>query len=453
MVPALVLDRRRDERLTRSARRAAFFCGAVGALAAEIAAAGSRLIVRSGPALSTVLRLAREAGAHTVVWSAGYDAATASADRDLQASLEERGLRVLVVHDAPIVPPEETGTVHTGAGSGYRALAPYLVAWGGVPRTAAAGRVTFAPPPAAGGEPLPEPQRFGSDAAAAPDATGAAARAALSAFMRGPVLGYAVARDVPAQPTSKLSAHLSFGTISAREVLRAVDERAADPFLLAEERQSLRAFSLALARRDFFLQLAWSSGGRRDRPLQERMRGFPARRSHPALAAWSAGMTGYPLVDAGMRELAVTGTMHPRVRQIAASFLCFDLGVDWRVGRDAWDALLVEDDPALADGNWQWVAGVGADLAQVPRIFNPRKQARRMDPAGTYVKRWIDELADVPPADIFESHARSRSPQLALDLFAAGTYPAPVVDHETAAREYLRRYAAFVRERRTAGTW
>jgi deoxyribodipyrimidine photo-lyase len=145
--------------------------------------------------------------------------------------------------------------------------------------------------------------------------------------------------------------------------------------------------------------------------------------------------------------------MHPRVRQIAASFLCFDLGVDWRVGRDAWDALLVEDDPALADGNWQWVAGVGADLAQVPRIFNPRKQARRMDPAGTYVKRWIDELADVPPADIFESHARSRSPQLALDLFAAGTYPAPVVDHETAAREYLRRYAAFVRERRTAGTW
>ena len=113
--------------------------------------------------------------------------------------------------------------------------------------------------------------------------------------------------------------------------------------------------------------------------------------------AWRAGSTGYPLVDAGIRQLHATGWMHPHVRAVAASWLCFDLGVDWRIGREEWDRWLIEDEPALATGNWQWIAGVGADMAQYPRIYNPERQRRRYDPAGAYVRRWVHRSCnDVP---------------------------------------------------------
>ena len=129
--------------------------------------------------------------------------------------------------------------------------------------------------------------------------------------------------------------------------------------------------------------------------------------------------------------------MHGRIRAVAASFLCFDLGIDWRVGRDAWDELLVEDSPALATGNWQWIAAVGADLA-FPRIYNPLKQARRFDPTASYVRRWIPELAALPDAAILDR--RDGEAQLALPLFGPRTYPPPMLDHEHAARDFLARY-------------
>lgn len=134
--------------------------------------------------------------------------------------------------------------------------------------------------------------------------------------------------------------------------------------------------------------------------------------------------------------------MHPHVRAVAASFLCFDLGVDWRVGRDEWNRRLVEDDPALATGNWQWIAGVGADMAQFPRIYNPDRQRRRFDPDGAYVRRWIPELRHVPPA-AWHGHVND-SAQLALALFEREAYPQPIVDHASAARNFLSRYRAFV---------
>lgn len=399
--------------------------------------------MRRGPTFTTVRRLARDAGADTVVWSAGYDAERARSDRELQSALEESGLRAVLVHDAPAVAPEETTAARSAGGAGYRALAPYLVAWSSVPRQAVRVNVTFA-----GSElrtdPFPLPEDYGGKAAVSGEASEAAARSALAKFLDAAVLQYATARNVPSSPcTSRLSAHLSFGTIAARTVVLAVDERAGDPFLLAEERLSLRAFARALARRDFFLQLAWFYEGDRDVPLQTKMREFPFARSHRALDAWLEGRTGYPLVDAGIRQLHATGWMHPHARLVAASFLCFDLGVDWRVGRDAWDAHLAEDDLALANGNWQWVAGVGADLAAYPRVYNPVKQARRFDPDGLYVREWIPELAGLPAPEVLEPDARGRRPQLVLPLFDGAAYPAPVVDHATSARAFLRRYVDF----------
>ena len=439
IVPVLVLDELLRERIGRSKRRAAFFCAAVEALDAELRAHGSSLTVRRGPLVATTLALAKEARADAVVWSAGYDARVISLESDLQSRLEERGLVARAVHDAPAIAPEDTAVAKTSSGEGYRALVPYVDTW----RELEVGSfeapllLHFAPP-ALASEPLPSPEEFGADRqvlAASP----AQARAQLQAFLATDALQYAFAANVPADDrTSHLSAHLTFGTIAARTVVRETKRRMEDPFLLTEERASLKAFLRALAQRDFFLQLAWYNPQTADEPLQEKMRTFPFARTHPGYDAWVGGRTGYPIVDAGIRQLHATGWMHPRVRAIAASFLCFDLGVDWRAGMHEWDRHLIEDDPALATGNWQWIAGVGADLAAYPRIYNPLKQARRYDPAGAYVRRWVPELAH-------RTNAAARTPDAALELplFGEETYPPPVVDHDRAAREFLARYAEF----------
>jgi deoxyribodipyrimidine photo-lyase len=443
ILPLLAIDRALEARLAGSPRRAAFFCSAVRALDAELRERGSRLIVRRGPAGPSVKNIAHAIGAAGAAWGAAYDATAGASDQHLQSELEEAGLQAQIVHDAPAIPPEETSAARSIAGRGYRAFAPYYDVWRDLPVASHEGPllVRFAQTELRS-EPLPVPGEFG-----APDrdyeAGAAAARRAFERFMREWATQYAFAANVPADDrTSHLSAHLSFGTISARAIVAAVRERLEDPFLLSEERFSLKLFLRALAHRDFFLQLSWFYPETQTLPLQEKMRAFPFERSHRALDAWRGGRTGFALVDAGIRQLHETGWMHPHVRAVAASFLCFDLGVDWRVGRDDWERWLIEDDPALSTGNWQWVAGVGADMAQYPRIYNPERQRRRYDPDGTYVRRWIPELQDVPMA-IWRG-ARVDSPQLALELFDADRYPEPVIEHEGAARDFLNRYRAFV---------
>jgi deoxyribodipyrimidine photo-lyase len=443
IVPALILDPSTQGRLARSPRRAAYFRCAVDELASELRARGSTLVVRRGPLLSTAKRLAREAGVETVAWSAAYDSVTREGQRRLQAALEESGFRALSVHDAPAVSPEETAAARSeGEGLGYRALAPYIAAWLVAPRIQAALDPRFAAH-ALPSEPLPAPAEFDEPGVAAElPPTGRAALAAFERYLAGPALQYPTARHVPAgPPTAHLCAPLSFGTISARTVLAAIDRRARDPYLLAEERRALAKLVRSLAQRDFFYQLAWYFEDAPDQPLQAHMRGFRFAPGHPRLADWTAGRTGFPFVDAGMRQLAATGWMHPRARLVAASFLCFDLGVDWRVGRAVWDRLLIEDDPALATGNWQWIAGVGADLAQYPRIYHPLRQAKAYDPRGIYVRRWIPELAGLPDADVLDPRGADARAQLALPLFGASGYPAPILEHEAAARAFLQRYA------------
>ena len=455
VVPALVCDASGDRSLARSPRRAAYYAGAVSALAAALRARGTELVCRRGSLVPTVLALAREAGVANVTWTARYDAAAMVADRDLSDELARAGFGTAIVHDAPAVAPGVTAALRADAdGRGYRAFAPYALAWRAAPRAVAEARVAFA---AHGltGDPLPQPSaaalgeaasdRVAEDAALEREsADPARALAAYDRFLAGPVLAYPSAVAIPAgAPTARVSAALSFGVLSARTLLARLDARMRDPFLLAEEKVALAAFARTLARRDFFLQLAWYYDESPDAALQTRMRDFPFARDHAALEAWRCGETGYPLVDAGIRQMRATGWMHPRVRLVAASFCCFDLGVDWRIGRDAWDAHLVEDDGALASGNWQWVAGVGADLAQVPRIYNPRKQLRAIDPRGNYVRRYVRELAHASDADLFGG---SRTlPQLALELYADARYPAPVVEHDRVARAFLARYADFTR--------
>ncbi len=443
VLPLLVVDRALEARLARSPRRAAFFCAAARALDQELRDRGSRLIVRRGSPGATIKHVAHATGASGAAWTANYDSTTMQSDQRLQSELEEAGLLATLVHDAPAIAPEETALVRSTAGLGYRAFAPYFEVWRHISVT------TFEHPlllrfaeTELHSEPLPQPGDFGSPLRE-PAAGSQQARDALARFVAESAPQYAVAAMVPSEDrTSHLSPHLSFGTISARAVVRAVRERLEDPFLLSEERFSLKLFLRAVAHRDFFLQLSWYHPETDRDTLQEKMRGFSFARTHRALDAWRGGNTGFPLVDAGIRQLHDTGAMHPHARAVAASFLAFDLGVDWRVGRDEWERWTVEDDPALATGNWQWIAGVGADMAQYPRIYNPERQRKRYDPNGTYVRRWVRELESVPMA--VWNGGRLDDTQLPLALFPADAYPAPVVEHERAARDFLARYRAYL---------
>lgn len=442
VLPVLVIDRAIEARLSRSPRRAAFYCAAVAALDRLLRERGSRLIVRRGSPGATLKNLARACGAAGAAWSASYDGAGSVNDARVQSELEEAGLRAIVVHDAPAIAPEETAAARPSGGDGYRAFAPYYDVWRSLrPAQVDAPLLVQFATSELQSEASPLPHEFGAGERSA-DAGPAIARERLDRFLSGPAVQYAVAMNVPSdERTSHLSAHLSFGTIAARTVVRATHERLEDPFLLTEERVSLRLFLRSLAMRDFFLQLAFYYGPVDDEALQPRMRAFPFARSHRALDRWRAGTTGFPLVDAGVRQLHETGWMHPHVRAVVASFLCFDLGVDWRVGRDEWERWLIEDDPVLAAGNWQWIAGVGADMAQHPRIYNPEKQRRRFDPSGAYVKRWVEELARMPMS-VWNAGVRDDR-QLAFALFGEGAYPRAVVDHEEEARKFLDRYREY----------
>lgn len=433
VLPVLVIDRDLETRLAASPRRADFYFAAVAALDRSLRERGSHLVVRRGPAGSTLKQLARATDAAGVAWSANYDAAGVRHDERLQSELEEAGLRALAVHDAAAIPPEETAAARPSGGNGYRAFVPYFEIWKSlnVATYEAPLLLRFASTDLQS-EPVPESQsRAGSNVA----------HDVLDRFLDESAMQYAVAMNVPSdERTSHLSPHLSFGTISARTVVRRAVARLDDPFLLSEERASLRLFLRAVAMRDFFLQLSWFHPETEKVALQEKMRDFRFAKTHPALDAWREGTTGFPLVDAGIRQLRETGWMHPHVRAVAASFLCFDLGVDWRVGCDEWERWTIEDDPSLAVGNWQWIAGVGADMAQYPRIYNPDKQRRRFDPTGAYVKRWVRELANVPMSAMERS--RSDASQLSFELFTHDAYPQPVFDHDAAARSFLARYRA-----------
>lgn len=442
VLPLVAIDAALRGRLEASPRRAAFYCAAVAALDSELRERGSRLIVVRAEAADAIMELARTYGAAGAAWSASYDGGGLQRDRQLQSQLEEGGLSAVIVHDSPAIDPQETAHARSGGGPAYRAFAPYFETWLKLPVASHEQPLLlrFAQPEAAG-DALPQAKEFRAREGAVAGA--AAARSAFERFLHDGALQYAAAANSPAEErTSQLSAHLSFGTIAARTIVRRIRERLADPFALSEERLSLRLFLRALARRDFFQQLSWFYPWTRDEPLQEKMHGFAWAHSHPSLEAWAEGRTGFPLIDAGVRQLRETGWMHPHVRAVAASLLCFDFGVDWRVGRETWDRSLIEDDDALATGNWQWIAGVGADMAQYPRIYNPERQRRRYDPAGIYVRRWVEELRGVP-VDTWYGREAERA-QLRLGLFAADRYPKPVVDHAAAARAFLRRYREFV---------
>jgi deoxyribodipyrimidine photo-lyase len=410
---------------------------AIEAFGKALAGIGLRLTLRRGPALGVLEHLVEETGAGGVWWSRLYDPASVGRDTGVKAALKAAGCEARSFAGHLLHEPWE---VETGTGGPYRVFTPYwkAVRGRGVPGPAAA------PDRAHGVTDWPESERLedwelgaamnrGAAVVLPYQAVGeAAAGERLKDFLDGPVDGYVAARDVPSEPgTSRLSENLTYGEIGIRSVWHAG--------LRAREEGSAGAdsFLRELAWREFAYHLMHHFPQITTDNWKPEWDDFPWRGDNPDAERWRRGMTGEPFVDAAMREMYVTGTMHNRARMVAASYLTKHLLTHWKVGLDWFAECLTDWDPASNAMGWQWVAGSGPDAAPYFRVFNPAGQAEKFDPKGVYQRRFVAELAADPGAEAlsyFDAVPRS------WGLDPKATYPEPVV---TLAEGRARALAAY----------
>jgi deoxyribodipyrimidine photo-lyase len=421
----------------------------LGALDRDLRMRGTRLCLRAGSAADVVTALAKEAGANAVYWNRRHDPAGMAIDAEVARRLAAIGVETCVFDANLLHAPDR---LRTGAGTGFSVFTPF---WR---RLLQHDR----PRP-----PLPAPRRLEpapvlhcDDLASwrleprTPDWAGglratwtpgeAGARKSLAAFVDQHLAGYAVQRDRPdLDVTSRLSPHLRFGEISPVQVWHAV-KAATEPMRTGAHADADK-FLAELGWREFCHHLLHHRPELAERNLQPRFDDFAWRDDAEALAAWQRGQTGYPLVDAGMRQLWTTGWMHNRVRMVAASFLVKHLLIDWRRGEQwFWDTL-VDADPANNPAGWQWVAGCGADAAPFFRIFNPVTQSEKFDPRGVYLRRWVPEIAALPDRHIHAPWTAAPETLASAGVALGTTYPRPIVDHAAARARAL---AAFARLRK-----
>lgn len=405
-------------------------------LAQSLRSLNIQLVLRRGPAPEVVPAFMKEAAAAALYWNRRYGPAERAADQDLKAGLKADGYTVCSFNGSLLTEPQN---ITTGAGGPYKTYSPF---W----RTVR--------PKISKSAPLPAPTRSEHSLSHYPSETledwgltphspnwaaefprvwepgEAGALKKLHAFLDGPVDGYIEGRDIPGRhATSRLSPHLQFGEISPQQIVWAATAR--------RDGAAVEKFLSELGWREFAYHLLYHFPDFPEKNWRADFDAFPWREDDAGYAAWTKGQTGYPLVDAGMRELWTTGYMHNRVRMITASFLTKHLLVDWRRGEEwFWDALL-DADIANNSVSWQWVAGSGADAAPYFRIFNPSAQGERFDADGDYIRKWVPELQMLPAKYI---HAPWTAPEAVLreaKVRLGTTYPEPIVDHAHARARAL----------------
>ena len=405
---------------------------------------GVRLVLRRGAMRDVVDDLVGDSGADAVFWNRRYHPAGASADAAMKSALRERGLRA-ESFDGQLL--HEPSRLQTGAGSFYKVFTPFWKAMSAGPDP----RDPIDPPRRIAGYdgkiasqtldelfPLPRSpdwaKAFGE--VWTPGEDGAHAR--LESFISERLDDYADGRDFPAGgSTSGLSPHLAHGEITPYQIFAALraDAKEVSSANLAKFRQEI-------GWREFCHHLLFHNPTLCEENFQPAFNTFPWKSDKRALRAWQRGETGYPIVDAGMRELWQTGVMHNRVRMIVASFLTKHLLIDWREGeRWFWDTL-VDADAASNPANWQWVAGSGADAAPYFRIFNPVLQGEKFDPDGSYVRSFVPELEKLPDRYLHKPWDAPDKVLADAGVELGRTYPNPVVDHASARKRALAAYEA-----------
>jgi deoxyribodipyrimidine photo-lyase len=403
-------------------------------LSCRLESLGSRLILRRGPAVATLRELARQYKATAIFWNRRYEPAVIARDHIVKQTLREAGLKTESFNGALL---HEPWTIENQSGKPFQVFTPFwkkCLTQAEPSSPVAAPKRLPAPPSWPKSLHLDElnflPKLNWADGFATEWKPGeAGARDALNRFLADAVDNYTVQRNLPdRRGTSRLSPHLHFGEISPRQVWQAA-------------RQALPAFTFPrsqflteLGWREFAAHLLFHFSTTPTEPLRPQFRDFPWRDDPERLVAWQRGQTGYPIVDAGMRELWATGWMHNRVRMIAASFLVKDLLANWTHGaRWFWDTL-VDADLAQNTLGWQWTAGCGADAAPYFRVFNPVSQGEKFDPNGGYVRRWCPELARLPDKWIHRPAAAPAAILAAAGVELGRDYPRPIISH-FAARE------------------
>jgi len=412
----------------------------LGRLDGELRGAGVPLIIRRGSAGDELPRLAHQTGATHLFWNRLYEPAAIEAEGRVEAAARAAGLQTSSFEGGLLFAP---AAIRTAEGRPFQVFTPF---W------RACSALGPPPPPVAAPRRLRGPQTWPSslpldaldllpriDWAAEIRAVWtpgeAAARARSREFARQGVDEYARDRDWPARSgVSRLSPHLHFGEISPRQAWHDAGSRAVDP-------GAAEAFQRELGWREFAHHLLFHFPRTPAEPLRARFGSFAWADSPGDLRAWQRGQTGYPVVDAGMRQLWQTGWMHNRVRMIVASFLVKDLLLPWQQGAAwFWDTL-VDADLANNTLNWQWSAGCGADAAPFFRIFNPALQGKKFDPDGDFVRQFVPELRGLPARFIHEPWRAPRAELTRAGVELGGSYPEPIVDHAWARRRALDAFA------------
>ena len=439
VLAVFVLDPEILKRPDTGAARLEFLYGALRNLAEELRARGAQLLLRRGEPAAVLTALAREHGATACFFNRDYEPYAVARDARVTAALQSRGLLVRSFKDDVMA---EAGELP--GSRPFRVFTPFYRAW-----QAAVSPAAFAPRNCEGR--FVEASVISSEAIPLSGGTRngygqlvfggrPAAMADLERFAAGPLQAYADDRDRLDTPaTSRVSPYLRFGMVSIRECLRLAHRK---PGAGSE------AWERQLAWRDFYRQLLATMPRLEVGPMDERTAGLPWNDDPTALLAWREGRTGYPVVDAGMRQLAAEGWLPNRARLIVASFLVKDLGIHWQSGERVFMDRLLDGDLASNNGGWQWVAGTGTDAQPFFRIFNPVLQGRRFDPEGSYVRRWCPELESVPASTVHSPWLLNESDQRRFGCVIGRDYPKPIVDHQQARRLALARFATV---RSTAG--
>jgi deoxyribodipyrimidine photo-lyase len=428
VVPVYILSKWKGSHEWTGPKRQQFLAGCLHSLAANLEHLGSRLVIRAGDAVEELERIAVETRASAIHFNRVPDPAGRGTEARLRQMCVRLGIGCESFKDAALHEPHE---VLTGAGTPYRVYTPYSKAWLAMPKEQPVPRVTsLGPAPAIQSLPVPTLEHWSMTLPASakiPPAGERAARDRMRRFFDGGVLArYNSCRDLPnADATSMLSQDLRFGLISVRELCQRAMKAGGE---------SAVKFIKELAWREFYMAILHHWPEVLEHEFNPDWRGlwWPGTEDH--FTAWCQARTGFPIVDAGMRQLLATGLMHNRVRMIVAMFLTKDLHCDWRLGEQFFHQHLIDAEIGSNNGGWQWSAGTGADAAPYFRIQNPWLQTKRHDPAGDYIKRWLPELRDVPAARL---HA---PPGEGVPLALA--YPLPIVDHATERSRTLSLFAA-----------
>lgn len=421
VVPVYVASIWRKQHDWTGPKRQQFLSGCLESLAKNLETIGSKLIVRAGDAVEELEKLAKETNAIAIYFNRDPDPFGKAVETRLQIMCDRLGIACHGFKDAVL---HEANEVLTGSGQPYRVYTPYSKNWLSQPKPEVLPKVTSLGPPAdVKSLQVPTLEHWGlrlpDDAKLIP-AGERAARDRMKEFLKsGRLACYGQSRNVPTgHTTSTLSQDLRFGLISIRELYRRCQEHAASHSAAGS---SVQTYVKELAWREFYMAILhfYPEVLENDFSAEYRNVEWPGTEAH--FEAWCEGRTGFPIVDAGMRQLLTTGLMHNRVRMIVAMFLTKDLHVHWRQGEQFFLQHLIDGEIASNNGGWQWSAGTGADAAPYFRIQNPWTQTQRYDPTGAYIRHWLPELKGV-------SHERLCTPPEEGKRLVAD-YPLPIVDH------------------------